>query len=592
MGGSIARYVRPGRTPRRAGIIAGLALVLTVCLAAAASAAPTFTWSGAQAVNNPDWSVASNWASDTAPAPSEVIGALDFPAVGNSACTPIPELDLCFFRSFNNVSGLTAESIQIDDGEDYQIAGKPITLGSGGLSAAPATETSELTLAELDLPITLAAAQTWSVEGKGPEPENGLYLGGGVSGSSADTLDVDLGNRGELFFGADNELGPVSVNGSEADQPGFRNGVFGLFGGDLDLTNRNPVSLNHVFFYGAGGLGALSTTGDELYLAVGGSSSAPEGTLRVASASFDPASEISFVIPGSGDTPGSDYSRLFSGGAVSLGAAGVSVRRTESCSTLPPGRTYTFLSSAGPLSGAFGNAPEGGEIPIIYPTRCSDVSQSLRLAYHESGSTQTVTGTVIAGPESTTTLSASSSEAVTNQRVTLTATVEATEGNPSGTVEFLDNGAAISGCSAQPVSGITAVCQTTFAAAGSPARLQASFTPAAGFNLQGSTSATDELAVAAGGSTTALQLSGATASIGAGVTYTATVRPADPGPIGPSGVVEFLDNGAPIAACANQPLAGTPATATCQVSYSEAGGPRATPATSTSSAPPQRPRRR
>ncbi len=54
-------------------------------------------------------------------------------------------------------------------------------------------------------------------------------------------------------------------------------------------------------------------------------------------------------------------------------------------------------------------------------------------------------------------------------------------------------------------------------------------------------------------------------------TYTATVAPppSRPGPIGPSGSVEFLDGGQPIASCLSQPLIG--GGATCTVSYRSAG---------------------
>ena len=39
----------------------------------------------------------------------------------------------CGYGSENNVSGLSAESMSIDDGEDYSLVGEPITLGGGGL---------------------------------------------------------------------------------------------------------------------------------------------------------------------------------------------------------------------------------------------------------------------------------------------------------------------------------------------------------------------------------------------------------------------------------------------------------------------------
>jgi len=56
--------------------------------------------------------------------------------------------------------------------------------------------------------------------------------------------------------------------------------------------------------------------------------------------------------------------------------------------------------------------------------------------------------------------------------------------------------------------------------------------------------------------------------VGAATTYTATVA-ARSGPIRPTGEVEFLDGGKPIAGCAAQPLVG--GGATCSIKYSATG---------------------
>jgi hypothetical protein len=53
-----------------------------------------------------------------------------------------------------------------------------------------------------------------------------------------------------------------------------------------------------------------------------------------------------------------------------------------------------LVSTTGKLSGSFANAPEGGpEIPIA-AGNCPQRSQTMRIAYHEGGGRQTVTGTV------------------------------------------------------------------------------------------------------------------------------------------------------------------------------------------------------
>jgi hypothetical protein len=568
-GTSRARRVRwIGRVRATGGLpIVAAGVSLALALAAPAGAAQSYTWAGGSA-SSARWSAPSNWSTFEAPASFSSIGALEFPLLSRATCESSRPEEACYF-SENNLSGVSVESLHVDDRAEYVIYGEPFTLGSGGLSAAPLAETSELTLSALLAPIVLGAAQTWNIGGwgAGSVGENQLYVGGGVSGSEH-ALTIDVGSGGGLDFGGDAEVGPVAIDGANATQAGIFNGVVGLFGGRLNSADGNAVSLSHVFFYGAGSVGALSTAGAELDLAIGGEP--PEGTLEAASVTLDPATDVAFEIANTGATPGSDYSRLLSHGAIALGGAEVRVRGPESCATLPPGRVYTLVSTSGALSGAFGNAPAGGEIPIAFPKACGLVKQRLRIAYNESGPLETVTGTVIAGESSSTTLSASPATPSTNQSVKLTATVLASSGLSTGSVEFQNGGAAIPGCAAQPVGSDVATCQTSFSAGASPARLAAIFTPGAGVNLQGSLSETSNLAVAQGSTTTALRVSNATPLVGGGVTYTATVTPANAGASVPSGAIEFLDANVPIGSCAGQPLGGAvagAASASCQLSY-------------------------
>jgi len=66
------------------------------------------------------------------------------------------------------------------------------------------------------------------------------------------------------------------------------------------------------------------------------------------------------------------------------------------CPVLAAGRTYTLVSTTGGLSGSFSDASEhGAEIPVRYSEVCKvKPSQTIRISYHESGATQTVTATV------------------------------------------------------------------------------------------------------------------------------------------------------------------------------------------------------
>jgi Bacterial Ig-like domain (group 3)/Invasin, domain 3 len=179
--------------------------------------------------------------------------------------------------------------------------------------------------------------------------------------------------------------------------------------------------------------------------------------------------------------------------------------------------------------------------------------------------TQTATGT-------TTSLLAVPSAAVTNQPVTLFAVVTATSGSPSGTITFKNRGASIGGCVAERItpSNPAAACTTSFAASTSPEQLTAAFTPSADSTAGGSASAVANVTVAQDATSTSLDASN-TVNLRARTTYTVTVAPpaSRPGPLEPSGLVEFFDRGQPIASCLSQPLTG--GGATCTVTYKSVG---------------------
>jgi hypothetical protein len=173
-----------------------------------------------------------------------------------------------------------------------------------------------------------------------------------------------------------------------------------------------------------------------------------------------------------------------------------------------------------------------------------------------------------------TTLTASPDTPVVNETVSLVAIVTSSLGlaAPSGAVTFTNRGEPIDGCSDLSVSpgnqSATAVCRTSFAA--STALLSAAFTPAAGSNLMGSASHRLHVDVGQNSSVISLGVS-RTARVRASTTYTAAVTPppGQPGPVVPSGTVEFLDGGEPIPSCLGQGLQN--GSATCTVSYPAAG---------------------
>jgi len=175
---------------------------------------------------------------------------------------------------------------------------------------------------------------------------------------------------------------------------------------------------------------------------------------------------------------------------------------------------------------------------------------------------------------STTGLTVSPQPSVTNQPVTLVGTVTAGPGSvgPSGKLAFLNGGAPISGCSGIPVSpagqAVTIVCQTTFPA--SAAQLSAAFAPNPGSAVAGSSSPVDVLSVSRDSTVTSLWVP-TTIVAGESATFIAQVSPpaVRPGPLEPTGTVEFFGGGKPIAGCLAQPIG--PTGATCSITYVSTG---------------------
>jgi hypothetical protein len=192
-----------------------------------------------------------------------------------------------------------------------------------------------------------------------------------------------------------------------------------------------------------------------------------------------------------------------------------------------------------------------------------------------SAPTAVVTAAPPNGPIPTTTrLLASPNSAVTNQPLTLIATVTASNSaaDPSGTLTFENGGSAISGCTDESIAptgqSVTVTCQTSFPA--SSPRLTAVFTSGRHSGVTSSASPLELLTVGRDSPAISLDVS-PKAESGSGTTYTATISlpPSRVGPVQPTGSVEFRDGGQPIASCLSQPLIG--GAATCTVVYGAPG---------------------
>lgn len=213
---------------------------------------------------------------------------------------------------------------------------------------------------------------------------------------AGEELATNISNGSAVYLANNTEVGPIAFDGTDVGEPDVLNGFVGLLGGDVDSEDESSVSLSHILFLGYGAVGSLDTSDAEL----GVGSGHPTGGIQAQSVTLDAASEVEFEITGSGAVADTDYSQLASSGPVRLNGSSVGAvvapASGGSCPELTPGGTYTFVSTTGGLSGLFGNAAEGDELPLRYIKGCSrDPSRHLQIAYHESGGTQTVTATVI-----------------------------------------------------------------------------------------------------------------------------------------------------------------------------------------------------
>jgi hypothetical protein len=240
----------------------------------------------------------------------------------------------------------------------------------------------------------------------------------------------------------------------------------------------------------------------------------------------------------------------------------------------PTSYTYQWQD----CSGGHGCTAIPGATGPTYTLTAGDVGYAIVVSVRGvnasgTGAAATSAPTGLVQTTSAVSLTAAPGAPVTNQGVTLVATITlANAGAPAGTVEFANRGRPISGCAALSAApsgqSVTVLCQTSFAAG--PAELTATFTPSASSVVLGSTSPIQTLSVGQDSTTTALDVS-PRVQVHAATTYTVSVAPgtARGGPIQPSGLVEFRDRGRPIVGCAAQPVLG--GGATCTVRYSATG---------------------
>jgi hypothetical protein len=386
---------------------ASATVLATLALAQAARAAD-HTWSGAGVALSPAWSNAANWSAGGAPSPGETIGTLTFPAL---TCAPGANCA----ASFNDVAGLTVGTLAIADSsasdptQTYSMTGDGITL-TGGVSASPGPAPGPSgAFPVIGVPIALGAAQTWTVAGGPPlvggQPNlDGLTLSAPITGPGA-ALTVHLSDSADLGLTGDNEVGPVSITGTATSgQPGpFGSGVVSIgspaAASALNAGDGNAVAISGITLAVDGALGPLTATGSDLVV---GTTFMPAGGATAASVALDGSSYVQVNVAGNGATAGTDYSQLRSTGAVALGGAHLvlaTVGGPPSAACPPPalGTVYTLVSTTGSLTGRF-DVEDGGVVPVGGPVTGCPPAFAVRIDYHETGSPQTVTATVVPAP--------------------------------------------------------------------------------------------------------------------------------------------------------------------------------------------------
>ena len=394
-GQSRARAAR--RTHLLRAIFALCAVALWLALAPAAGAtAPSFTWNGAASTE--EWSLAKNWEGKTAPTENESVSELRFPELTSSTCMEVAPVDACYF-SEDNVVGLSAKSLHVDDGHHYEIEGDKLALGSNGLLAKPTGTTNGPATDVIDLPLELSASQAWNVfgSGAGASDEEGILLEEPVTGAG-NALTVELHTQAVLALENNIEVGDLTLQGGNPSKTGIENGVVDFEEGALNSGNNKQVALGNILFRGSGTTGPLTTDGTLLDI---GHEAEPLGGIEVFEAAFDPASTLTFRITGATPEPEKDYSQLTSeAGHIALGGVNVAIEvarpaKNKPCPTLTRGETFTFIETGGSVTGEFAGVPgPHDEIPLKFEG-CTPLKQGIKLVYGPHTVTGIVEGEVV-----------------------------------------------------------------------------------------------------------------------------------------------------------------------------------------------------
>ncbi len=316
------------------------ALAVALATAGGAMATTPFTWTGQG--STPNWSNTSNWdnASPLSDATSLTFGPLQDPC-------PYVVTPTCA-TSTNDVSGVDVDSISIDTAERYEISGDQVTLGAGGLTAAPGGATDGLPT--FAAPLALSASQSWSING-------GMFtsqVAGGGHALSVRLVPATYGQFGTstLFLSGDTEVSYFDATGDGAVEivNGGRLNADGapvVFGGEAELWPLISTSI-----------GPLSTALGTPLLLTGDVEVGPVTLTVLGTASI--GSDIEVGLYGSAGASELVASQVRARGDLTMTLQGIG--NHDLCPALNVGQSYVLVSSAQPMIGQF--EPNGETLQI------------------------------------------------------------------------------------------------------------------------------------------------------------------------------------------------------------------------------------
>lgn len=380
------------------------AAALNLAQAPAAKAQPATSQSWIGTGSDPNWDSPGNWS--TGAAPSGTLSELAFPD-GGATCL---NFDCAF--SVDDIPGLEIGTLAIDPGENYLIVpattSDSLSLSSGIEFDGTTAETNAPLVTNLEVPLALAAPQTWTLAGV-PRTPSQLTVDS-VTGTYPLTLSA---SSGAVLATAALNTGPLTVEG----------------GGTLVVAQPSPGSLTAAApppppIVGSPGVtierdGSITfsrpgTLSGPITVARGsnstiqvGDGTPPDATVTVSGGlTLRADTNIDFSLdsaaaPGKKPQPSTNYSRLTATGDVNLNSAALGLSEgfaqgSDQCASLKGGQTYTVISAYGAIDGTFAGIANDQVVPIGDCSWPNTPSTSAALVRYQAKS---VTVTVVGGAQ-------------------------------------------------------------------------------------------------------------------------------------------------------------------------------------------------